>query len=100
MKCIKDNTHTISNMLTQNEKKFSIDLCVAVARELRQQECYPKDENYDKPLGNVVIDLDKIRDWVRGLDRELANQIFSDQVVLRGVFAYERWYDELCKFLR
>jgi hypothetical protein len=96
----KDNTLIKSNMLRQDQKECAIELCIAVARQLRQQECYPKDENYDKPLGTVILDLDKLRSWLRDTNKELADRIFSDTMILRGVFGYENWYQDFCKFLR
>lgn len=86
-------------MLTQEQKECGIELCTAIARRLRQQECYPKDENYDKPLGTVTLDLDKLRAWLRDMSKDLADKIFSDSAVLRDVFEYEMWYGDFCRFL-
>ena len=73
-------------MLSQEQKECAIELCMAMARRLRQQECYPKDKNYDKPLGTVTLDLDKLRAWLRDMNNDLADKLFSDPVVLWGLF--------------
>lgn len=86
-------------MLSQEQKECAIELCMAMARRLRQQECYLKDKNYDKPLGTVTLDLDKLRAWLRDMNKDLADKLFSDPVVLRGVFGYEEWYGDFCRFL-
>ncbi len=86
-------------MLTQEQKECAIELCIVMARRLRQQECYPKDKNYDKPLGTVTLDLDKLREWLRDTNKDLADKLFSDSAVLRDVFGYEMWYGDFCKFL-
>jgi hypothetical protein len=89
----------VPNVLRPVQVDLAMEACIGLARTLRQNECYPKDDDYDVPLGHMVVDLDKLRGWLRGLDRELAHQVFSDPVVLRGVFGYERWYGEICRFL-
>lgn len=80
------------------QKDLALEACMAIARTLRQHECYPKNENYDKPLGTLTIDLDKIRTWMRGLGRDLGSRVFSNPDVLREVFGYENWYAECCTF--
>ena len=86
-------------MLTHEQKECAIELCIAMARRLRQQECYPKDENNNKPLGTVTLDLDKLREWLRDTNKDLADKLFSDSVILRNVFGYQNWYEDFCKFL-